>query len=145
MKLAFLILAAALNPVHAGDRMQTNQPDNSGVLSIPSTASTNQPGGIRPWNPGPDAKRFTWNNALTNLPVVNFPAGKQLPAQDGKPPPPELLPPGVYKTYPYTLLVLVPGRQHDDNGLLKSGTAEPKQMPILSPGLKFIPYSAAEK
>src|ERR1700690_3247330 len=98
MKLAFLILAAALNPVHAGDLMQTNQP-----------------GGIRPWNPGPDAKRFTWNNALTNPPVVNYPAGKQLPAQDGKAPTPELLPPGVYKTYPYTLLVLVPGRQHDDN------------------------------
>lgn len=145
MKLAFLIVVAAVIAVLAGELRQTNWQANSGIQSIPSTASTNPLVGVRPWNPGSVPIQFTWSHGLTNLAVAGLQTDIKLPAYAAKPSPPESLPPRVYRTSPYTILVLVPGRQPDDNSILKPGTAGPKRMPIVTPGLEFLPYSFAEK
>jgi len=69
----------------------------------------------------------------TNLPATNF-AEARAPRQDLKP--------GVYRTSPYTLLVLVPGPQHDGGWFLKAAKTAPEKMPAFRPELKFIPFTA---
>ena len=80
---------------------------------------------------------------MTNLPALNFkpakvPVDGNLSAQDQ-------LKPGVYKTSPYTCLVLVPGPLPDDGSVLEPGTNSVERMPVIKPGLKFIPQPPAEK
>ncbi len=142
MKLAFLIVAAAINPLLGGDLVQTHQADQSGRLIIPSAASTNQSGGVRLWNPGSDSNHLIWSNGPTNPPVTDFQNDKKLPAPDGNPLQVGFLPPGVYKTSPYTLLVSVPGTQCDDFHIDGRGTIGPEKMPVTQGGLKFVPFTA---
>ena len=55
------------------------------------------------------------------------------------------LPPGLYKTEPYTCLVLVPGPHQDDKCIIGNGTTQPTiQMPIRRPELQFIPRRPAQ-
>src|ERR1700690_4494133 len=98
MKLAFLVLAAAMSPSMAGDLTQTNQVEKSGMVRLPSAASTNQPGGLRLWNSGSDSNHFIWNSGSTNPPIAGLQYGWKLPTPDGNPPPAGLLRPGVYRT-----------------------------------------------
>jgi hypothetical protein len=50
------------------------------------------------------------------------------------------LPPGLYKTEPYTCLVLVPGPHPDDKCIIGSRAVQPtEQMPMSQPELQFIP------
>jgi hypothetical protein len=133
MKLAFLILAAAMNPVFAGDPIQENRTKSFELFSVPPTALVRQQSGAARGDLG-----LNWNwtpSVSTNLPVTNFVGSSASP--------PLKLKPGVYKTSPYTLLVLVPGPQHDDGSIAKSGTAGLEKMPVARQGLKFTPYSFA--
>jgi hypothetical protein len=144
MKLAFLILAAAINPVLAGGLTQAAQAKPFQLWSVPSSASTQPRGGMVPGDYGLNWNWSPWT--ATNAPVLSF-KSDEAPA-DGKPWSPlprQKLKPGVYRTSPYTLLVLVPGTQPGDLSILKSGTAEPEKMPVIHGGLKFTPYSFAEK
>jgi hypothetical protein len=142
MRLAFLVLAAAINPVFAGDLTQSNQLDDSRILAIPTAAPTNQSGGVRLWYPGSDSNHFIWHNDPTNSPATDFHNRGKLPAPESYQPSAEFLPPGVYKTSPYTLLVCSPGWQHDDSHIGGRGTIETEKMPIFRGGLKFTPFKA---
>jgi len=97
--------------------------------------------------PGDYGLNCNWSPlTATNAPVLNFKADQApVDANPSSPSSRQNLKPGVYKTSPYTLLVLVPGAQPDDLSILKSGTAEPEKMPVIQGGLKFTPYSFAEK
>jgi hypothetical protein len=141
MKLAFLVLAAAINPVFAGDLMQTNQAKPFELWSVPPAASTQLQGSIFY---GDFGLNQNWAPlASTNLPVPNSKTSK-VPL-DEKPLPQDQLKPGVYKTSPYTLLVLVPGPQSDDRSVHGSGGAGVDGMPTIKPDLKFVPYAPAER
>jgi hypothetical protein len=54
------------------------------------------------------------------------------------------LAPGTYLTEPYVCVVGVPGPQHDDRCLIGGGDGD-SQMPIMNPGLQFIPLSPNSK
>jgi hypothetical protein len=139
MKLAFLVLALAINPVFAADRVPTNSlPPVELCLASPA-ASTQHQGWMFPGDFGSKANRLT----LTNLPAPNFKVGKA--PFDGKSSPQDQLKPGVYKTSPYTLLVLVPGPLPDDRSVRGSGDPGVDGMPTIKPELKFLPLSPAEK
>ena len=127
-----------MNPALAGGLVQTNQTKPFELWSVSPTVSTGQLARTGCGDPG-----LNWNwkpLASTNFPAKNFTNGTW-----SLPPSPQCLKPGLYKTSPYTLLVLVPGPQYDDAGIAKSGMAEPEKMPVLRRGLKFTPYSFAEK
>ena len=47
--------------------------------------------------------------------------------------------PGLYKTEPYSCVVLVPGPQMDDRSIVNPGGGH-SPMPTITPGLRFIPY-----
>ena len=51
--------------------------------------------------------------------------------------------PGVYRTFPYTCIVVVPGPHPDDACIVKPGNVDPS-MPIVKPDLQFIPWSPAK-
>ncbi|MGO9587358.1 MAG: hypothetical protein ACLP2Y_14280 [Limisphaerales bacterium] len=141
MKLAYLVLAAAINPVFAGDLTQTNQLKPFDLWSVPPAASTPHQGPLLSGDFGLNQNWAPLNS--TNLPVPNLKADKA--PLDEKPLPQDQLKPGVYKTSPYTLLVLVPGPQSDDRSVHEAGGAGVDGMPTIKPDLKFIPYPAAEK
>jgi len=50
--------------------------------------------------------------------------------------------PGIYKTAPYTCIVVVPGGHPDDKMIHPRGT--PPSMPTVQPDLRFIPLKPAE-
>jgi hypothetical protein len=136
VKLAFLILVAAMNPALAGDLIQTNQPKSLELWSIPPTALIRQPEGAAKGDSGLNWKPLT----STNLPMTNLTNEMR-----SWPTSPQQLKSGLYKTSPYTLLVWVPGPQRDDCSITKFGTAGSDKMPVFEKGLKFTPYSFAEK
>lgn len=141
MKLAFLIMGAALiNPVFAGEGIFTNQAKPFELWLVPQGSSAPE-GWAVPGDLGTNG--FGFSSISTNLPALNFKAGEL--SIDGKRSPQGHLKPGVYKTSPYTCLVLVPGPHSDDACVSAPGTAGTEKMPGLQPGLKFIPYSFPEK
>ncbi len=146
MKLAWLMMAALIHPVFAGgltQLTQTNQTKPFDLWSFPSSASTPPQGWTLPGDFGTNWSGLCLTS--TNPPVLNFNTGKAPADGNLSLPSRPNLQPGVYKTSPYTLLVMVPGPQHDDSGILKSGKTEPEKMPVIQGGLKFTPYSFAEK
>ena len=46
--------------------------------------------------------------------------------------------PGVYKTEPYTCIVIVPGASPDDKSVIHPAEPAPN-MPVLTPDLRFVP------
>jgi hypothetical protein len=52
---------------------------------------------------------------------------------------PFTLGPGVYKTEPYSCIVVVPGPHLDDRFVVRPGTTN-FPMPVVKPGLRFIPW-----
>ena len=74
-----------------------------------------------------------WGAKAGLLAGTNGFSGQKGPAWESPP-----LPPGIYQTYPYSCLVLVPGPHPDDKSIanLQGGQS---QMPIVQPGLTFVP------
>ncbi len=56
---------------------------------------------------------------------------------------PRTVPPGVYKTEPYSCIVVVPGAHLDDRCIINPGVGD-IPMPIVKPDLRFIPWNAAK-
>lgn len=52
--------------------------------------------------------------------------------------PAQFLKPGLYKTEPYTCIVIVPDKQADDRAVHKP-TVAPFEMPVTKPELRFVP------
>jgi hypothetical protein len=82
----------------------------------------------------------------TRSPVPGFKTGKAPLA--GKLPlasPSAGLKPGVYRTFPFTCIVIVPGPHPDDVSAVESGTDGMEKLPVFKPGLKFVPFAPADK
>jgi hypothetical protein len=60
------------------------------------------------------------------------------------PPAPPGIAPGIYKTAPYTCIVVVPGPCPDDSAIV-SPHGKKYSMPIIKPELRFIPLGPAKK
>ena len=52
--------------------------------------------------------------------------------------------PGVYKTTPYSCIVMVPGPHPDDRAIVSPGGGQ-YTMPVITPELQFIPLRQAKK
>ena len=61
-------------------------------------------------------------NRFLEIPRTNFPG------------------PGVYKTEPFTCIVIVPGATPDDQ-MARAGARNIDNMSIIGPGLQFVPWS----
>ncbi|MGB8371082.1 MAG: hypothetical protein ACLPYZ_17890 [Limisphaerales bacterium] len=141
MKLAFLVLAAAINPVFAADPVPTNSLPPFELWLASPAVSTQHQGWMFPGDFGTNGNGLPLT--LTNLPALNFKADKA--PFDGKRSLQDHLKPGVYKTSPYTCLVLIPGPQPDDCSVHGPGVTGVERMPTIKPELKFIPQPLAEK
>ena len=53
------------------------------------------------------------------------------------------IPAGVYKTVPFSCIVVVPGPHPDDRCIFGQSRGE-SSMPIIKPDLRFIPWNAAK-
>jgi hypothetical protein len=84
------------------------------------------------------------------LPLVPPPPKPQFKHQTLPPTPrlrsqaaPAIIPPGVYRTAPYSCIVVVPGPQLDDKCIVNPGGGN-DPMPIIKPDLQFIPWGPAK-
>jgi hypothetical protein len=81
--------------------------------------------------------------------LASAPARQPEPAIQTSPPSahppsaPSTIPAGVYKTLPYSCIVVVPGPHPDDRCMFGQGKGE-TSMPIIKPDLRFIPWSPAK-
>ena len=60
------------------------------------------------------------------------------------PSPSPMIPAGVYKTAPYSCIVVVPGPHPDDRCVINPGDVA-SAMPIIRPDLRFIPWNPAKQ
>jgi len=113
--IAFTALAAEtlIEPAGPLAPSPTNQPASP---AAGSRAFTNQLG----------TGTFDFKPGLPHKTIIHLPAA------------PEMLPPGIYLTKPYTCILMVPGPQHDD-GCMNRWTAPTEPMPVLRPDLKTVP------
>ena len=104
------------------------------------------------WPPSPRDNAGFIPLAGTSLAAVLSPPNKQpepkvqlfdRPTRRETPPAPGQLAPGVYKTLPYTCIVVVPGPCPDD-GMIVSPPGIHDPMPIIRPDLQFIPIGRPE-
>ena len=78
--------------------------------------------------------------------ITLFPGRSAVPSQpapldlDNLPPPPLPLPAGVYQTYPYTIIIVVPERGIDDQSIIGMPDTH-SRMPIIKPHVGVIPKS----
>ena len=100
-----------------------------------------------PWPGNPESDVAAIPLARTNLLTPLFASGGQpqfeIPSvpqhtRPHSPAPPGQLPPGVYKTAPYTCIILVPGPCPDDRAVVSPRGGD-SSMPIIRPDLHFIP------
>jgi hypothetical protein len=66
------------------------------------------------------------------------------PAGPISPSAPATVPPGVYRTVPYSCIVVVPGPHPDDRCIVRPPDVD-SSMPITKPELQFIPWSPAKE
>ena len=57
---------------------------------------------------------------------------------------PTRVPPGVYRTAPYSCIVVVPGPNLDDRFIVNPGGGS-LSMPTIKPDLRFIPLNPPQK
>jgi len=84
-------------------------------------------------------------------PTFNIPSPDQIlavskptPVYFDKSSPTQPLQPGVYQTYPYTIILIVPGGSIGDRCFIEIPNANSK-IPSISPDLKVIPMSRARQ
>lgn len=94
-------------------------PAGAGIQSMPSTNGTFLPGAL------PLNLARSYALGRSNLFVVT--PGNGAPA------------PGVYKTAPYSCLVVVPGPMLDDKCMVDTGGGH-SSMPTIRPELQFLPW-----
>ncbi len=79
----------------------------------------------------------------TNLglaPLLGFapPSSAPVVYLDGKAERPQSLKPGVYQTRPYAIVLIAPGREHDDCCVV-GATGAGSKMPVIKPELRAFP------
>jgi len=106
-----------------------------------------------PWPGNPESDVAAIPLARTNLLIPLFASGWQpqfevpsvpQPTRPQPPTSPGQLPAGVYRTAPYTCIVLVPGLHPDDRSIVSPSSGD-YRMPIIQPDLHFIPLGQARK
>ena len=111
------------------------------------------PPAATPWpgNPKSDvaAVPLARTNLLSSLVASGWQPQFEVPSvpQPARPQPsvsPGQLPAGVYKTLPYTCIVVVPGPHPDDRCIVSPPGGECR-MPIIRPDVQFIPSHPLEK
>jgi hypothetical protein len=121
------------------------------ALRLPSAGSWPPAETLWPWNPGsnPAAIPLVRTNLLAPLSASGW--QPQFEAQNMQQPTrlqPSVslgqLPAGVYKTLPYTCIVVVPGAHPDDRCIVSLPGGE-CPMPIIRPEVQFIPLHPANK
>ena len=109
---------------------------------IPVTASVISSSSSRTGQP-----RQPNNGPNQGVAMARFPTPHAIPARNSKKPAfpgiraqtdPEVLKPGIYKTTPFTCIVIVP-ESHLDDGMVVRIPYCDSNMPILKPDLHFIP------
>ena len=124
----------------AGDGAQTNSSPPlkpQAVLTNNFTISTNFNWRLSPFplpGQGLPFMETNLNPSIIPVPMVRNPESS----------PPVLLKPGLYKTAPYSMIVIVPGDCGDEQFAASVGDAN-SRMPIVRPELKFIPLERANK
>ena len=107
----------------------------------------------RPWPGNPESETVGIPLARTNvlMPLLASDGQPQFEAQNlpqpkhpQPPAAPGQLPPGVYKTLPYTCIVVVPG-PHLDEWFFVTPPGGECPMPIIRPDVQFIPFGQARK
>jgi hypothetical protein len=105
------------------------------------------------WPSNPEAGAVAIPFARTNLLIPLFASGWQpqfevpsvpRPSRPRPPASPGQLLAGVYKTLPYTCIVVVPGPHPDDQAIF-SPSSRDYRMPIVRPDLQFIPLSTTNR
>jgi hypothetical protein len=133
-----LILGATLvltcdEPSSISPSFKIPSPDRSFVFSKPTPIYPDKLPTTYPLSP-------PFNTLSTDRSSV---FSKPPPIYLDKSPTSQPLPPGVYQTYPYTIILIVPGRGIDDRIVVEPPNANSK-MPRIKPPMKVIPLSPAK-
>ena len=147
---AILAMAALIIGVTAA--LTCAEPTTMGGVSIGRTSSF--PQSSMPFDLGNMPTSPQSGSNLFSFPVPGaFPKGFILTPIEPELPEPRLpllarqsdnqsQPPGVYQTYPWTIIIVVPGPQHDDFSVLGPGNTNGlSRMPIIKPHLEVVPKS----
>jgi hypothetical protein len=124
----------------AGDGAQTNStppPKPQAVLTNNFNIATNFSLQLNPFQKPGGGRPFAGTNGFQSLlpePMIH----------DSKPSLFAPLKPGLFKTAPYSMIVIVPGDSGDEQFAASVGDAN-SRMPIVRPELKFIPLERAKK
>jgi hypothetical protein len=120
------------------------------ALRVPPVGSW--PPAETPWTWNPESDVAAIPLARTNVLIPLFASGWQpqfkapstpQPTRPRRPATPGQLPAGVYKTLPYTCIVVVPGPYPDDRAIV-SPSSKDYRMPIIRPDVQFIPWGPAK-
>jgi hypothetical protein len=120
---------------------------------LPPPSAGSWPPAETPWPVNPENDVVAFPLARTNVLIPLFASGWQpqfevpsVPqlARPRSPAFPDQLPAGVYKTAPYTCIVVVPGPHPDDRSIVSPSSGE-YRMPIIRPNVQFIPLHPAKK
>jgi hypothetical protein len=112
-------ISAALNLPSTGPGFEFSQlaPVNSSKLSAP-----------HPFSQSPDSRSM--NRLAFSKPAPSY--------LNNRPSPPPPLEPGVYQTYPYTIIIIATGRGIDEQSIHEAPN-DNSRMPRIVPDLKVIP------
>jgi len=137
---ATLVLTCA-EPSSDSPSFNISAPDRNFVFSTPVSIHPGEPPNSHSLQPGihqsnsPSFDILPKNRGF----VLSKPAPIYL---DKLPTPPPPLQPGVYQTYPWTIIIIAPGSGIDDRIFGESPNAR-SQMPRIKPHVKAIPLSQA--
>jgi hypothetical protein len=145
MKPTWSLMAAALCSVWAGALVRTDAEPKFNFLPYPTASLINYSSDSSPWVLGANDNLFTLNNAVTNRLWPQFRTDKPMSGSACRRSQPAYVPPGVYRSTPYSCLILVPDPQDYAKSLHQPRRAGMEEMPVIKPGLKLIPYPPDKK
>jgi hypothetical protein len=125
-------------------------PDRGSVFSVPTSIYPDKQPTPHPLRPGvhqTDPSSFNTysrdpNSVFSNPTPITIWLGNPFYLNKLPTPPPPLLA-GVYQTYPWTIIIVVPGRGIDDRIIVELTNTNSK-MPIIKPHLEVVPLSPAK-
>jgi hypothetical protein len=132
---AILVLTCTQPPAAAN--IPTSQPSVFTNSSLPIDLGK-PPTSPSPFQPGADQFTFPSPNTLPKDQI--FAPSKPTPLLALRQPDHQPLQPGVYQTYPYTIILVVPGRGIDDR-ILANAPNTNSPMPIITPHVEVVPKS----
>ena len=145
MKLTWSLMTVALCSVWAGALVRTDGEPKFNSLPYPTASSIHYPGNRSPSAVQANDNLFASNNAVTNRPAPGLRSDNPLSGFACRRAQPAYVPPGVYRSAPYIMLMLVPGPNHDAKGVHQPEVNGLAKMPAVLPGLRLEPYPSDKK